>query len=157
MVSSGFAGGHEHSVDEKGRVIIPARFREALGKNFVITRGIGKCLFVLPKDYWDENFDRPFRSQNALNKANILLQRHFSGEASADSNIDGQGRITIPPALREYADIVLDKPVMVCGVTTRLEIWNKDHWIAFTNNTTDDDISNAADQIGIGAALSPYG
>jgi MraZ protein len=150
-MNGGFAGSHEHAIDEKGRIIVPARFRQGLGKDFVITRGIGACIFVLPKDYWDDNFDRPFRSQNALNKATIRLQRHFSAESAPDSNFDGQGRITIPQALREYASITQDTPVMICGVSTRIEIWNKQEWIKLTEATTEDDILNAADEIGIGA------
>jgi len=150
---SGFAGSQEHSVDEKGRVIIPARFRDALGKNFVITRGLGKCLFVLTQEYWYENFDKAFKSQNTLNRSNILLQRHFAAEAAMDTNIDGQGRVAIPASLREYAKISSDKPVMVCGVTTRLEIWSKELWVDLAESTSEADISEAADLIGLGSVF----
>jgi MraZ protein len=150
---SGFSGGSEHSVDDKGRVIIPIRFREELGKNFVITRGMGKCLFVLTEDYWYEHFDKAFKSHNTLDRSNILLQRHFAAEAAMETNIDNQGRVPIPASLREYADIRLDRPVMVLGVTTRLEIWNKDRWTALAESTSEEDLSAAADRVGLGSVL----
>jgi MraZ protein len=145
-----FSGGYEHSVDEKGRIVIPVRFREALGKNFVITRGMGKCLFVLTEEYWNEQFDKVFKSLPMLNQANILLQRHFSAEAAMETNIDGQGRVALPPSLREYADIKPENPVMVLGVATRLEIWSKERWLARTEAISEADLTTAADQVGLG-------
>ncbi len=151
-----FSGGYEHSVDEKGRVIIPAVFREELGKNFVITRGMGACLWVMTEEYWIEQFDNVFKRLPLLHQGNIKLQRHFSAGASMSMNIDTQGRVAIPSILRDYVSIKPDSQAMVLGVSTRLEIWNKDIWVSESSKVSEAELALAAEQVGLVGPITGY-
>lgn len=119
-----FMGEFHHSVDEKGRIIVPAKFREDLGSSFVITRGMDKCIFAYPRSEWTQLEQRlkalPFTKADAR----AFTRFFFSGACEADQ--DKQGRILLPPNLREYAQ--LKKEAIVIGVSTRVEIWSKDLW-----------------------------
>lgn len=120
-------GEYHHSIDEKGRLIIPAKFRSELGETFVVTRGIEKCLFVFSLPEWEKNVNRlktlPFTKQDARNFTRFFL----SGATTLE--FDKQGRINISSPLATYAN--LEKECVIVGVNDRLEIWALDSWNKF--------------------------
>lgn len=141
-----FRGAHYHSVDDKGRVIIPLRFRNELGNTFVITKGLDRCLFVYREDDFTE-MEKKLQAQPALDKHTIRLQRWFSAEA-LETQVDSQGRVAIPSNLREFATI--GDEVVIIGAGSRIEIWSRGGWDAFNASLTDDDIAISAAEVGLG-------
>lgn len=141
-----FRGAHYHSVDEKGRVIIPLRFRTELGNTFVITKGMDHCLFVFREDDFSE-MEKKLQAQPALDRHTIRLQRWFSAEA-LETQVDNQGRVAIPSNLREFAGI--EEDVAIVGAGSRIEIWSRKGWDAFNASLTDDDIAQSAAEVGLG-------
>ena len=132
-----FYGEHEHSIDRKGRLIIPSKFREAFKENYVerffITRGLDTCLFVFTEDEWKKQESR-FKSLSFTNsEARNFNRLYFSG--ACEVNCDKQGRILIPEYLKEFAKIKRD--VVIVGVSNRMEIWSQDSWTEFYKNTKD--------------------
>ena len=126
-----FIGEHQHSLDEKGRLIIPSKFRDDLGLEFVMTKGLDSCLFVYPKNEW-QVIEEKLKALPLTNKdARAFVRFFFSG--ASECTLDKQGRVLIPPNLREHSK--LDKDAVVIGVSTRIEIWSKEEW----NNYTEDD------------------
>lgn len=117
-------GEFQHAIDEKGRLIIPARFREALGERFIATKGLDNCLFVYPLNEWATLEARlkslPFTQADSR----AFVRFFFSG--ATECEFDKQGRILIPNNLREYAR--LERDVVVIGVSNRVEIWSKAEW-----------------------------
>lgn len=140
-------GYSEHSVDDKGRIIIPQRFRDIFVRSCVITRGWNRSLFVFHSDTWQrirsELLQLSFADQDA-----VRLQSFFIGVAS-EVDIDSQGRIAIPSHLREFAGISLPTSVTpsivaVIGVPYRIEIWSKEVWKATSNEISDEAVFAAA-------------
>ncbi len=127
-----FMGEYNHTIDAKGRMIVPSKFRELLGNEFVVTKGLDGCLFVYPNEEW-KNIEEKFRTVPLTTKDARKFSRFFFAGA-ATCEVDKQGRILIPPVLREFADI--QKDVVSVGVLNRIEIWSKDRWV--DNNTYDD-------------------
>lgn len=126
-----FIGEHQHSLDEKGRLIIPSKFREDLGLEFVMTKGLDSCLFVYPKNEW-QIIENKLKALPLTNKdARAFVRFFFSG--ATECSLDKQGRVLIPNNLREHSK--LDKDAVVIGVSTRIEIWSKEEW----NNYIEDD------------------
>lgn len=127
-----FMGEYNHTIDAKGRLIIPSRLREALGEEFVITKGLDGCLFAYTKEEWSVFEEKlgalPLTNSNARKFSRFFL----AGAAIAE--VDRQGRILIPPVLREFA--ALEKEVVLVGVSRRVEIWSRERWE--TENTFDD-------------------
>lgn len=119
-----FMGEFQHSLDKKGRLIIPSKFRDILGSSFILTKGLDRCLFVYPKDEWSLLEQKlkalPFTQKDAR----AFIRFFFSGAVELD--IDKQGRILIPPQLREHAGI--DKEAVIIGVSNRAEIWSVEEW-----------------------------
>ena len=132
-----FYGEHEHSIDEKGRLIIPSKFREVFKENYVerffITRGLDTCLFVFTDDEWKKQESKfralPFTSAEARQFNRI----YFSG--ACEVTCDKQGRILVPDYLKEFAKIRRD--VIIVGVSSRMEIWAKENWEVFYKTTKD--------------------
>jgi len=119
-----FMGEYQHSIDEKGRLIIPAKFREALGAQFVVTRGLDNCLFVYPNAEW-ATLEQKLKSLPLMKSdARAFTRFFFSG--ATECELDKQGRINIPKNLCEYAK--LEKECVVIGVSNRVEIWSKEVW-----------------------------
>ena len=126
-----FYGEYSHSLDRKGRVIIPAKFREVLKEHFAekfyLTRGLDGCLFVFTEEAWKSQ-ERKFRempfTRNESRKFNRL---YFSG--ACEVVCDKQGRVLIPDYLKEYAEIKQD--VTIIGISDRIEIWSKEKWQKF--------------------------
>lgn len=127
-----FMGEYNHTVDPKGRLIVPSKFREQLGNEFVVTKGLDGCLFVYTNEEW-HNIEEKFRNIPMTSKDARKFSRFFFAGA-AGVELDKQGRILLPPVLREYAD--LQKDVVLVGVLSRVEIWNKERWLM---NTYDED------------------
>ncbi len=119
-----FMGEYQHSIDEKGRIIIPARFRELLGSSFVITRGLDSCLFVYPMSEWGM-MEHKLKSLSLMKSEARAFSRFFFSGAT-ECQWDKQGRVNVPAVLRQYAK--LDKDCAVLGVSNRVEIWNKELW-----------------------------
>ena len=119
-----FLGEFEHIIDEKGRVAIPARFREELGEGFVLTRGFDPCLQAFPYPIWQQLSERvsklPFASTEARNMRRILFS------LAAEVEIDRQGRVLIPQNLREYAGLA--EQVVISGMNTYFELWSGERW-----------------------------
>ena len=113
-----FMGEYHHSIDEKGRIIIPSKIRIDLGDNFIVTRGLDNCLFVYPKDEWNEIINKYKLLPNTKDARNFM--RFFLSGATV-CEFDKQGRINLPSSLVSYAD--LEKECTIIGVNDRLEIW----------------------------------
>ena len=123
-----FYGEHEHTIDRKGRLIVPSRFREVMKEHyverFVITRGLDKCLFLFPEDEWRAQENR-FRALSFTKKEARRFNRfYFSG--AAELGCDRQGRVLVPQYLKDFAGIKRD--VILLGVSNRIEIWDKETW-----------------------------
>ena len=122
-----FMGEYHHSIDEKGRIIIPSKFRSELGETFIVTRGIENCLFVYSLPEWEKIVTKlktlPFTKKDARNFTRFFL----SGATTVE--LDKQGRINILTSLASYAD--LEKECVIVGVNDRLEIWALDSWNKF--------------------------
>lgn len=119
-----FMGEYQHNIDTKGRMIVPAKFREELGERFIVTRGLDTCLFVYPMDEW-EILEQKLKNLPLTKKdARAFTRFFFSG--AVECEVDKQGRINIPQPLRTYA--TLEKECVVIGVSNRLELWQADLW-----------------------------
>ncbi|TYQ13053.1 UNVERIFIED_CONTAM: MraZ protein [Acetivibrio alkalicellulosi] len=119
-----FYGEYQHSVDVKGRVIIPSKFRDGLGEKFILTKGLDNCLFVYSSQEW-ANIESKLRALPFTDKDVRAFVRFFFAGAT-ECELDKQGRILIPQNLREYA--ALEKDILITGISNRVEIWNKDKW-----------------------------
>ncbi len=129
-----FMGEYQHSIDAKGRLIIPSKFRQELGENFVVTKGLDRCLFVYPWNEWN-TLEKKLKSL-PFTKADARAFVRFFFSGAAESEIDKQGRILIPSVLREYAK--LEKDVIIIGVSTRVEIWSSALWKEYNEATGND-------------------
>ncbi|RKN86898.1 division/cell wall cluster transcriptional repressor MraZ [Paenibacillus ginsengarvi] len=119
-----FMGEYQHSIDEKGRMIVPAKFRESLGAQFVVTRGLDNCLFVYPHAEWTV-LEQKLKSLSLM-KADARAFTRFFFSGATECELDKQGRINIPNNLCEYAKLVKD--CVVLGVSNRVEIWSREIW-----------------------------
>ena len=124
-------GEYQHTLDSKGRVIIPSKLRNDLGEEFVITKGLDSCLFIYPKEEW-KIIEEKLKTLPLTNRdARAFIRFFFSG--ATECTLDKQGRVLIPANLREHSK--LEKDAVIIGVATRLELWSKEEW----NNYTDED------------------
>lgn len=141
-----FKGEYNHTIDTKGRVIIPAKFREKLGESFVITKGLDGCLNGYSNEDW-EVLEEKLSSMPLTNKESRQFSRFFLAGA-ADCEVDKQGRVLIPTVLREFAQ--LEKDVVFVGVSKRIEIWSKERWAEVTAQYDDnmDEIAANLDSLG---------
>ena len=140
-----FMSEYNHTVDAKGRLIIPSKFREALGEEFVVSKGMDGCLFVYANDDWNA-FEQKLTSLPLINKEARQFARFFLAGA-ATVELDKQGRILLPAALREFAG--LDKDVVLVGVGSRIEIWSKEKWEDMNADADMDDIASAMEGLGL--------
>ena len=128
-----FIGEYRHSLDAKGRIIVPAKFREGLGDKFVVTKGLDGCLFAFSIEEW-KNFEQKLRSLPISNKDARAFSRFFFAGAM-DCEIDKQGRFLISGNLREFAG--LTKEVVIVGMDSRIEIWSKEKWQEYNDSSVD--------------------
>lgn len=140
-----FMSEYTHSIDAKGRVIVPVKFRESLGDEFVVTQGLDGCLFVFPNEEWNI-FEEKLKSLPMSNKDARKFVRFFLAGA-AEVELDKQGRILIPPVLRGFAG--LEKDVVVVGVGNRVEIWDKSRWDESTTFSDMDEIAEHMSEFGL--------
>ena len=140
-----FMGEYNHTVDAKGRLIVPSKFRELLGDEFVVTKGLDGCLFVYPNEEW-QNIEEKFRNVPLTTKDARKFSRFFFAGA-ATCEVDKQGRILIPPVLREFAD--LQKDIVSVGVLNRIEIWSKDRWLDTNTYEDMDEIAEHMAELGL--------
>ena len=144
-----FMGEYHHNIDEKGRLIIPAKFREELGNRFIVTRGLEKCLYVYSESEWNNIVAKiktlPFTKKDVR----TFVRSFFSG--ATECEFDRQGRINITSPLVSYADIT--KECVIIGANDRLEIWSEDGWNNFFEENADK-ISDIAENLFIGEDLS---
>ncbi|MDI6892134.1 MAG: division/cell wall cluster transcriptional repressor MraZ [Actinomycetota bacterium] len=123
-----FLGEFQHTLDGKGRLILPSKFRDALADGLVITKGMEGCLFIFPKSEWPQLEDK-VRSLPLTKKDARKFSRFFFAGATEEA-LSKQGRVLIPENLRKYAG--LGKDIVVIGVSNRLEIWDKERWAAYS-------------------------
>ena len=140
-------GEYEHSLDVKGRLIMPAKLREDMGEKFIITKGLDGCLFGFSQNEWT-NFEEKLKTLPLTNKNARDFVRFFLSGA-IECEIDKQGRFLIASNLREYAN--MEKDVVIIGVGTRLEIWNRDKWKTYNSdeNISADEIAENMTMLGI--------
>jgi MraZ protein len=119
-----FLGEFEHSIDDKGRVAIPARFREELGEGMVLTRGFDLCLQAFPRQVWQQLAQKVSSLSLGSPEARNLRRMLFSNAAEVE--VDRQGRILVPQNLREYASLA--EQVVITGMDTYFELWSADRW-----------------------------
>lgn len=128
-----FMGEYHHNIDEKSRLVIPSNFRDLLGSNFVITRGLEKCLYIYTLDEWNKIKEKletlPFTKKDVR----TFMRTFYSGANSAE--LDKSGRIVISSNLKEYAS--LEKECVILGVNDRIEIWDKKEFDNFMNTYAD--------------------
>ncbi len=122
-----FMGEYQHSLDAKGRLIIPVKFRDELGESGVITRGLDNCLFLFPQDEW-RVLEAKLKSL-PLTKADARQFVRFFFSGATEVELDKQGRIIVPQNLREYGQ--LDKEATIIGVSNRVEIWSRTRWDSY--------------------------
>jgi MraZ protein len=127
-----FMGEFQHSLDNKGRLIFPAKFREELGESFIATKGLDNCLFVYGPEEWAILENKLKQLPMTKPEARAFVRFFFAG--AAELAWDKQGRVLLPNNLREYAH--LDKDVVVIGVATRIEIWSKEAWNAYNEKVS---------------------
>ncbi|MBQ1801501.1 division/cell wall cluster transcriptional repressor MraZ [Lachnobacterium bovis] len=140
-----FMGEYSHTIDSKGRMIVPAKFREQLGNSFVVTKGLDGCLFVYSVEEW-KNIEEKFRQVPLTTKGARKFTRFFFASA-AMCELDKQGRILVPNSLREYAE--LKKDVIFVGVLTRVEIWDKDKWQEDNDYEDMDEVAEQMAELGL--------
>jgi len=126
-----FIGEYSHNLDEKGRLAVPKKFRAALAKGAVVTRGLDNCLFLYTKAEWKKLAEKlanlPFAQANTRAFARLMLA------GAMDVNIDKQGRVVLPEYLRHFAG--LNKEIIVAGLYNRLELWDQQQWSTYTKKT----------------------
>ncbi|HLR22875.1 MAG TPA: division/cell wall cluster transcriptional repressor MraZ [Pseudogracilibacillus sp.] len=128
-----FMGEYQHNIDTKGRMIVPSKFRESLGEVFVLTRGLDHCLFAYPMDEWKQLEEKLKKLPLTKKDARSFTRFFFSG--AVECEVDKQGRINIPSPLRTYSK--LDKECVVIGVSNRIEVWAKEIWEDYIQESED--------------------
>ena len=140
-----FMGEYNHTIDAKGRLIIPSRFRELLGEEFILTKGLDGCLSIYPMDEWTA-FEEKLRALPLQDKGTRAFTRFFVAGATY-CELDKQGRILVPQTLREFAG--LEKDVVLTGNLNRIEIWSKEKWSENCNYDDMDGIAERMQEMGI--------
>ena len=140
-------GEYNHTIDEKSRVIVPSKFRDDLGSTFVVTKGFDKCLFAFSIAEL-QNFESQLKALPLSNENARKYVRYFMAGAT-ECQVDKQGRVLIPANLKEHAG--LKKDVVITGVSTRAEIWDKEAWNKYTSddNIDLDEIASHMSEFGI--------
>ena len=138
-------GEYEHSLDAKGRLIMPAKLRDDIGEVFILTKGLDGCLFVFSKSEW-EKFEQKLSALPVSDKNARAFTRFFFAGA-IECEIDKQGRFLISNNLREFA--ALTKDVVIVGLNSRIEIWSKEKWVAEDEEISAEEIAEKMTMLGI--------
>lgn len=141
-----FIGEYHHSIDDKSRMAVPAKFRDALKHGAVVTKGLDECLVVYPQAQWQALADKV--SQLPMSQANSRAFSRFLLSGAMDVELDKQGRMLLPDYLRQYAK--MGRKVIVVGLHTRLEIWDEKQWEAYRAKTEQASIEIAEQLVGTG-------
>lgn len=136
-----FMGEYHQKIDDKGRLTIPSKLRYELGESFIVTRGLDNCLFIYPKEEWNQVISKYKELPNTKDARNFM---RFFLSGATEVNFDKQGRINIPMPLIKYSDLLKD--CIVIGVNERLEIWSKENWDSFIENN-EENLSDIADKL----------
>ena len=139
-------GEYNHTIDAKGRLIIPSKFRDKLGDEFVVTKGLDGCLFVYDNKEWSA-FEEKLKSLQLTNKDARQFVRFFLAGATL-AEVDKQGRILVPSNLREFAG--LEKEVVLVGVASRVEVWSKARWEDAASYDDVEEIAEHMAELGLG-------
>ena len=140
-----FMSKYNHTIDPKGRLSIPSKYREILGDEFVVSKGMDGCLFVYANDDWSA-FEQKLTSLPLINKEARKFARFFLAGA-AQVEVDKQGRILLPANLRQFAG--LEKDVVLVGVGSRIEIWSRENWENMDADSDMDDIAATMESLGL--------
>ncbi|KAF1303241.1 division/cell wall cluster transcriptional repressor MraZ [Enterococcus saccharolyticus] len=142
-----FMGEFQHSIDAKGRLIVPSKLREKLGEKFVVTRGLDGCLFGYPLTEWEKLEEKLNEMPLAKKDARTFVRFFYS--AATECEIDKQGRINIPNTLRNHAG--LQKSCVIIGVSNRIEIWDEGRWTEFSTEAEEnfDEIAESMIDFGL--------
>jgi MraZ protein len=142
-----FIGEYNHTIDQKGRMAVPAKMRTGLGSGAVVTRGLDSCLWVFPKKEWNELAAK--LASLPLSDANSRAFSRLMLAGAMEVEFDSQGRVLLPGYLREYAGLI--KTATVAGLYNRLEIWDEAKWVSYKNKTEKqtDQISQAMSDLGV--------
>jgi len=138
-----FSGAYEHSVDSKGRTVIPAKFRAKLGETFILTKGLNGCLWIFSERVWP-GVQQRLTPRSFLDQPGITLERFFLGSA-VECVPDRQGRVAIPAHLLDYAGIKTQ--IWIVGLSDKVEIWSKDRWEELNAKLTDESLASLAEAI----------
>ncbi len=138
-------GEYNHNLDTKGRTSIPSKFRDDLGGNFVLSKGLDNCLYAYSKEEW-EGFQKELLE---LKGGDALKVRRFFFSGATECEIDSLGRVVIPPVFREYAG--LSREIVILGVSNRAEIWDRERWNNYMSDSSfeSDEIAKAMERLGI--------
>ncbi len=141
-----FLGEYQHSLDSKGRIIVPSKFREELGASFIATKGLDNCLFLYPMNEW-KTIEEKLRAL-PFTRADVRSFARFFFSGASELEIDKQGRILLPSNLRDYA--MIEKELVVIGVGSRVEIWANEKWTQY-NQTAESSYEVIAENlVGLG-------
>lgn len=142
-----FIGEYNHSIDSKGRLAIPAKFRHALSEGAVVTRGVDNCLVLYSKEQWREIAQKLAKLPQSQTKARAYARLQLAG--AMDIDFDVQGRVTLPEYLRTFAG--LKKQIVVAGLFDRLELWDYDKWNKYKTSTENEstEIAESLGELGI--------
>lgn len=135
-------GEYSHSIDAKGRVILPADFRTELGDTFIITKGLDNCLFLYTTAEWENLSQKLKQLPLAKAEARAFVRFFFSGARQLEC--DRQGRFLIPANLRAHAK--LQKEVVLIGISSRIEVWSKEEWLRY-NEEINPSVSSIAETL----------
>ena len=117
-------GKYQHNIDAKGRMFIPAKFRDDLGSSFYLTKGQGECIYIYSRDEWDKIINKiselPFKLRHTMNT--------YFGSSCIDVDVDKQGRVVVPAELRKFANLLDSNTVTIIGATDHGEIWLPEAW-----------------------------
>lgn len=138
-----FIGEYQHSIDEKGRLAVPTKFRNELAKGAVVTRGLDRCLFLYTRSAWNELAEKLKTLPISQSKSRAFARLMLAG--AMDVKPDKQGRINLPDYLQEYAG--MKKKIVVAGLLDRLELWDEDAWEKY-KKTTEEDSNEIAETLG---------
>lgn len=137
-----FSGAYEHSVDNKGRTVIPAKFRAKLGARFILTKGLNGCLWIFSSAVWPD-VQKKLVPKSFLDPRGIMLERFFLGSA-VECSPDRQGRVAIPSQLLSHAGIEVESDIWVVGLSDKIEIWSKTRWEELNARLTDEVLAQLA-------------
>lgn len=140
-----FIGEYNHTIDAKGRLIVPSKYREELGEHFYLTKGLDGCLFAYDKEAF-ELLQKKIMELSVLNKASREIARVLLGSAQ-ECEFDKQGRILVSAPLRDHAELVKD--VVLMGVGNRIEIWSKEKYDSSEGSIDVDDIAMKLEELGL--------